>query len=673
MPSRADIKKKIESLREQIREHDYKYYALAQPTISDREYDELFRKLAALEKEYPEFDSPDSPTKRLGDQPTKGFPTVEHRIPMLSLGNTYSEEELLDFDRRVREQLETTNYSYVTELKLDGVSISLRYEDGRFVQGATRGDGVRGDDVTQNLKTIRSIPLVLHTNNKKVRTFEARGEVLMNKDDFQKINEEREREGEKLFANPRNTTAGTLKLLDPKEVAARPLKIFLYYLFLEENKPATQWEHLQLLKELGFPTNPNSRRCKTIDEVKKFCDEWEEKRDTLPYEIDGVVIKVDSLRQQDILGTIARSPRWAIAYKFESRKAETKLNGITLQVGRTGTITPVAELEPVFLAGSTIRRATLNNEDYIHSLDIRIGDTVVIEKGGDVIPKVSGVVKEKRKSSAKKFSFPSKCPTCGSPLFRPEGEANYFCENYLCPDQIRGRLEHFAARGAMDIEGLGESVIDEFVNIGILHDVADIYDLHKHRTKILSRERWAEKRIDNLLAAIEASKQQPFHRVLFALGIRFVGVGVAQVLAENFLTIEKIEHASAEELESVNEIGPRIAESVHRYFHTKDNIALLARLKKAGLVFEAEAKKIIANPNVTGKTFVLTGTLSRFTRAQAGELIQERGGDTASSVSKKTDYVVAGEEAGSKLDKAKELGVRVLNEDEFIKLLQLKA
>jgi DNA ligase (NAD+) len=673
MASRADIKKKIESLREQIREHDYKYYALAEPTISDRQYDQLFKDLTALEKEYPEYDSPDSPTKRLGDQPTKGFPTVEHRIPMLSLGNTYSEEELLDFDRRVREQLETTNYSYITELKLDGVSISLRYENGRFVQGATRGDGVRGDDVTRNLKTIRSIPLVLHTKNKTVRTFEARGEVLMNKDDFEKINAEREREGEKLFANPRNTTAGTLKLLDPKEVAARPLKIFLYYLFLEENKPSTQWEHLQLLKELGLPTNPYSRRCKTINEVKEFCDEWEEKRDTLPYEIDGVVIKVDSLRHQDMLGTIARSPRWAIAYKFESRKAKTTLKSITLQVGRTGTITPVAELEPVFLAGSTIRRATLNNEDYIHSLDIRIGDTVVIEKGGDVIPKVSGVVKEKRKPSAKKFSFPSKCPTCGSPLFRPEDEANYFCENYLCPDQIRGRLEHFAARGAMDIEGLGESVIDEFVNIGILHDVADIYDLHKHRAKILSRERWAEKRIDNLLSAIEASKKQPFHRVLFALGIRFVGTGVAQVLAESFLTIEKIERASAEDLEAVNEIGPRIADSVHRFFHSRDNIALLGRLKKAELVFEAEAKKIIANSNVTGKTFVLTGTLSRFTRTQAGELIQERGGNTASSVSKKTDYVVAGEEAGSKLDKAKELGVKVLSEDEFIKLLQLKA
>ncbi|HET7152484.1 MAG TPA: NAD-dependent DNA ligase LigA, partial [Candidatus Kapabacteria bacterium] len=520
MASRADIKKKIESLREEIREHDYKYYVLAQPTVSDREYDAKLQKLGELEKENPEFDSPDSPTKRLGDQPTKGFPTVEHRIPMLSLANTYSEEELLDFDRRVREQLETTNYSYVAELKLDGVSMSLRYENGRFVQGATRGDGVRGDDVTQNLKTIRSIPLVLHTKNKIVRTFEARGEVLMNKDDFKKINEEREREGEKLFANPRNTTAGTLKLLDSKEVAARPLKIFLYYLYIEENKPSTQWEHLQLLKELGLPTNPYARQCKTINDVKKFCDEWEEKRDTLPYEIDGVVIKVDSLRQQDVLGMIARSPRWAIAYKFESRKAQTVLKGITLQVGRTGTITPVAELEPVFLAGSTIRRATLNNEDYIHSLDIRIGDTVVIEKGGDVIPKVSGIVKEKRKSSAKKFSFPSRCPTCGSSLFRPEDEANYFCENYLCPDQIRGRLEHFAARGAMDIEGLGESVIDEFVNIGILHDVADIYDLHRHRAKILTRERWAEKRIDNLLAAIEASKKQPFHRVLFALGIR---------------------------------------------------------------------------------------------------------------------------------------------------------
>jgi len=672
MASKAEIKKKIEALRDELREHDYKYYVLANPIISDRQYDALLAQLVGLEKEYPEFSSPDSPTLRIGDQPAKGFPTVEHQVPMLSLANTYSEEELLDFDRRVQNILKTSDYSYVSELKLDGVSVALVYRDGKFVQGATRGDGIRGEDITQNLKTIRSIPIVLHSASKLLRSFEVRGEVVMEKEQFLKINAEREREGEKLFANPRNLVAGTLKQLDPRAVAERPMKIFLYYLLTEEKKLTRQWDNLRLLKEFGLPTNPYARKCKSIAEVKTFCDEWEKKRDTLPYEIDGVVVKVDSLRQQDILGSVAKSPRWAIAYKFESRKAETILNGITLQVGRTGTITPVAELHPVFLAGSTIRRATLNNEDYIRSLDIRIGDTVVVEKGGDVIPKVTGIVKEKRPNKTRKFIFPSLCPVCESRLVRPEDEANYFCENYQCPAQVRGRLEHFAVRGAMDIDGLGEQVIDEFVTIKLLNDVADIYDLHRHKEHILSRERWAEKRLNNLLDGIEKSKMQPFHRVLFALGIRFAGAGVTRVLAIHFHTLERLKSASIEELEAVTDIGPRIAESVHRYFHDTENRVLLERLQKAGLKFTEEEKKTTANPAITGKTFVLTGTLQRFTRTQASEYISEHGGTVSSSVSKRTDYVVAGDEAGSKFDRAKSLGVRVLNEDQFIELMNIK-
>ena len=492
----------------------------------------------------------------------------------------------------------------------------------------------------------------------------------MEKEQFLALNAEREREGEKTFANPRNLVAGSLKQLDARETASRPMRIFLYYLFPEHGGGQSQWENLLLLKEMGLPVNPHARLCPTIADVKKFCDEWEEKRDTLAYEIDGVVIKVDSLRQQESLGAVARSPRWAIAYKFESRKVVTLVNGITLQVGRTGVVTPVAELAPVLLAGSTIRRATLNNEDYIRTLDVRPGDTVVVEKGGDVIPKVTGVVHEKRPAHAPEFRFPIACPTCGSRLIRIDGEAGYYCENLRCPDQVRGRIGHFAARGAMDIDGLGEQVVDEFVGLGLLHDAADIYDLHLHRESILARERWAEKRIENLLAGIEKSKTQPFHRVLFALGIRFAGAGTARVPAESFGSMHRLEAARVEELQAVNEIGTRIAASVHRFFHDGENLALLRRLEAAGLRFEGDAKQIVANAAIAGKTFVLTGTLAGFTRARAGALIAERGGTVTASVSKKTDFLLAGADAGSKLEKARTLGVRVLSEDEFGEMLK---
>lgn len=663
----ASIKNRIDHLREKIREHDHRYYVEAQPVISDREYDALYAELQSLERAHPEFDSADSPTHRIGDQPTKEFPSVRHSVPMLSLDNTYSEEELRDFDRRVKDNLECATYKYVAELKLDGVAVAVRYHAGRLVLGATRGDGTEGDEITANLRTIRSIPLVLPPDA-PLRTFEARGEVLMHKAQFERINEEREREGEKLFANPRNLTAGTLKLQDPREVAARPLQAFFY--FLIGAGAGRHWEHLQQLRASGLPVNPHAALCESIDDVLRFCDTWEAQRDTLPYEIDGVVLKVDSVKQQDILGTVARSPRWAIAYKFESRKAETVLDGITLQVGRTGAVTPVAELKPVLLAGSTIRRATLNNEDYIRELQVRIGDTVIVEKGGDVIPKVSGVVKTRRKASSKEYVFPEKCPSCGSKLFRAEGEAHHFCENTECPAQIRGRIEHFAGRRAMDIDGLGEQVVDELVTRGFIHTIADLYDLDKRRDNLLGLERWGAKRADNLLAGIERSKLQPFHKVLFAIGIRFVGERVARTLAEHFLSMPMLQNATAEELQSVPDIGPRIAASIIRFFESKDNRDLVHRLTRAGLSMSQEARAVKTSA-ATGKSFVLTGTLPHLTRTQAAEMIQEHGGKVAGSVSKKTDYVVAGEEAGSKLDKARQLGITVVSEEELLALLNV--
>ncbi|MDE3057674.1 MAG: NAD-dependent DNA ligase LigA [Bacteroidota bacterium] len=661
--------KRIEELSTLIREHDYKYYVLAQPSISDFEYDKLMQELIALESRFPRLRKPDSPSQRVGGAPTKEFPVVTHAVPMLSLANTYSEEELVDFDRRVKSFLNNEPYRYVAELKIDGVAISLQYENGIFVRGATRGDGVRGDDVTNNLKTIRSIPLRINTKNVPFGSFEVRGEIYMQSKDFEKMNEERELAGEKTFVNARNSTAGTLKLQDPKIVARRPLRMFTYFLRTEESQTKSHHENLSLLKKAGFVVNEHIRLCNTLNDVIKYCEEWAERREDLPYDIDGVVVKVDSLRQQEILGAVAKSPRWAIAYKFAAEKAETVLKGITLQVGRVGTITPVAELEPVFVGNTTVSRATLHNEDYIKELNLRVGDTVVVEKGGDVIPKVSAVNLAKRQKNTQPFSMPKRCPECGAKIFRPEGEAAYYCENFECPAQVRGRIEHFASRGAMDIEGLGEAVIDLLVSNTLIKNVADVYTLKKNQ--IVPLERMGEKSAQNLIAAIEESKKQPFHRVLYALGIRYVGSEVAKLLSDSFGSLDRLQKASREELEHVEGIGPRIAESVTRFFDTPHTRELLNHLKAAGVTMKgAQKKKSAAGSPFSGKTFVLTGGLETMTRDEAKEKIEALGGKTSSSVSKKTDYVVVGIDPGSKFDKARELGVKTLSEKEFFEMVK---
>jgi len=668
MGAPASIRQKIETLRETLRRHDHQYYVLSQPSISDFDYDQMMQQLLRWEQEYPELLTPDSPSQRVGGEPTKEFPAVTHEVPMLSLSNTYSEEELLNFDRRVRDILGEQRYQYVAELKIDGVAISLIYRDGIFIQGATRGDGTQGDEITANLKTIRSIPLRAASGKGLPNNFEVRGEIYMTKKDFEAMNKRQEELGEKTFVNARNTTSGTLKLQDSKIVAQRKLNMFSYFLRTNDIQLKSHSENLHLLKKLGFVVNDHARVCKTIAEVKQYCDVWNAKRSSLPYDIDGIVVKVDAVHQQQELGAVAKSPRWAIAFKFPAQQMETKLKDITLQVGRVGTITPVAELEPVFVSGSTVSRATLHNEDYIRELDIRVGDTVYVEKGGDVIPKVSGVNLKKRLKSSSAFKFPGRCPECGSKIFRPEDEAAYYCENFECPAQVRGRIEHFAHRRAMNIEGLGEAVIDLFVRDGLIHNIADIYSLKKER--IANLERMGEKSAQNLLDGIEASKLLPFNRVLFGLGIRFVGEGVAKLLADHFLSMEKLRSTAKEELENVEGIGPRIAESVVRFFLDKHSLKLIERLGEAGLQMKSEKKKLTGNSSIAGKSFVLTGSLESMSRDEAKEKIEALGGKSSSSVSKKTDYVIVGSDAGSKLQKAIELGVSTITEKEFLKMLR---
>ena len=646
---------------------------LAEPSISDEEYDKLVKKLEKLEAENPKLITPDSPTQRVGKDLTKEFKAVTHKIPMLSLANTYSEDELYDFDRKVRDGLpEDQNVKYVVELKIDGASVSLNYVNGYLKTAATRGDGFVGEEITANVKTIKSVPLKLK-NLKSIsyslKNFEARGEIYMNIADFFNLNKEREKKGEKLFANPRNSSAGTLKLQDPKVVAQRPLNIFLYSLISTDEELDSQIQNLEILRKLGFRVNTEAKLCKNIDEVIQICRELEKNRERLEYEVDGAVIKVNSIKQQNILGSIAKSPRWAVAFKFKAKQAFTKLNKITWQVGRTGTITPVAELEPVLLAGSTISRATLHNFDEIKRKDIREGDKVIIEKGGDVIPKIISVVLKERPSGGKDTKPPTKCPVCGSQIFKPEEEVAYYCENSECSAQIKGRIEHFASRGAMDIEGLGEALINLFVDLGYLKTYDQIYDLKDKRSELVKIERLGQKSIDNLLNAIEESKKQPFAKVLFALGIRYVGSGAAKKLAEHFTSIDEMINASEEEISSIHEIGPSISSSVKNFFADKHNLKVIQRLKDHKLVFNSVRKTTGQTP-FTGKSFVLTGTLSKFSREEAEEKISNFGGKAVSSVSKKTDFVLVGENPGSKLAKAQTLGVRIINENDFIKLLE---
>jgi DNA ligase (NAD+) len=665
----SSIQKEIETLRRKILDHDDRYYNLAQPIISDEEYDKLMLRLQELELQYPAFSAPDSPTQRVGGQITKEFSTVKHAVPMLSLSNTYSEDEVRAFDRRVQETLENEPYRYECELKFDGVAISLRYKDGIFVQGATRGDGMEGDDITQNLKTIRSIPLRLRPVRNGPRTIEVRGEAFMKRKDFHHMNEERQLAGENTFVNPRNSAAGTLKLQDSRLVAQRPLNFVSYFLRTDDRKLTSQHENLHLLRNLGFPTSEHIKICQSIDEVIEYWNEWEHRRDELPFDIDGVVVKVDSLKQQERLGAVAKSPRWAVAFKFASRQAETRLNNIRLQVGRLGTITPVAELEPVFLGGSTVSRATLHNEEYIRELDIRLSDIVVVEKGGDVIPKISGIKNEKRQSGTKIFRFPNQCPECHSKIFRSEGEANYYCENSECPAQVKGRIEHFASRGAMDIEGLGEAVVDQFVHLGLLKNCADLYDLHSRQETLLSLHRWGKKSAQNLLDAIEKSKTRPFSRVLYALGIRHIGASIAQLLVDNFMTIEQLTAATETDLQSLQGIGPQIAESVVRFFADIHNQRIVNRLRTAGIQMQEKKKHARTSQQLSNKSFVLTGTLSTMTREEAKRRIESLGGKVVSSISKKIDFVIVGSDAGSKLEKAKTLGILLIDEQKFLNML----
>lgn len=675
--------KRAEELRTEIQEHDRLYFVDAAPRISDREYDRLVQELRDLEAAYPDVVTPESPTQRVGGEPTKLFPPAVHDVPMLSLSNTYSTEEVEAFAKRVHESLgHEPKEGFTCELKFDGVAMSLRYAAGKLVRGATRGDGTAGDDVTANVRTIRSIPLVLTSHAKFATTeFEVRGEVFMDIEGFRKLNAQREEEGEPPFANARNSTAGSLKTLDSREVAKRPLRFMAYQLIFQDEsqygddaKLNSHSKRLALLKEFGFPTSKETMVVSGVAGIMDFAMFWQEKRDTLPFEIDGAVIKVNSLAEQKHIGFVAKSPRWAIAYKFETKQAKTRLRDITLQVGRMGTITPVAELEPVPLTGITIRRATLHNADEIERKDIRINDVVVIERGGEVIPKVVGVDHDQRPEASVPFRFPSQCPECASELVRPPGEVNWYCENPECPAQVIGRITHFASRTAMDIAGLGDESAKQFAEAGLLHSVADIYELPSKRLELIQLPRMGEKKADNLIAGIEASKERTVARFLFGLGIRHVGVSVAKLLIDEFGSIDALAEASEEAIDDIPGIGPEIASSISNWFRQRRNQDLLHHLRQSGLPFKGE-RVVRAAPTTqdgffAGKIFVLTGTLSTMTREDAKGKIEALGGKVTGSVSKKTNYVVAGAEAGSKLDKANELGVTVLTEEEFLKEVQ---
>ena len=678
---------RIEVLRREIRSHDHRYFVLADPVISDYDYDMLVNELRDLESAHPDLITPDSPTQRVGGSPSSSFPVVRHPVPMLSIGNTYNDEEIRDFDRRIRDLLGPERaYAYAAELKIDGVAVSLRYEDGALALGATRGDGEQGDDITANLRTIRSIPLRIAEERPRLNNIEVRGEVYLPHDGFRDLNALRAEREEPLFANPRNATAGSLKLRDPRVVAERPLRVFLYTVRFEDETGAlaeqpeldSHFERLSWLAGQGFPTNTETRRLDDIAEVIEFCHAWEERRSSLSYDIDGMVIKVDSIGLHGELGATMKSPRWAIASKFAAQRAVTRLLDIRLQVGRTGVVTPVGELEPVFLAGSTISRATLHNEEEIRRKDLRVGDTVFIEKGGDVIPKVVSVDMSKREAGSKVFVMPTACPVCETTLARVGEEVAWRCGNAACPAQTQARVTHFTARNAMDIEGFGPAVTEQILDNDLIGDVGDIYYLD--RAKIGALERMGEKSADNLMRGIEASKDRPLDRLLFGLGIPHVGERAARQIAGHFRSIVGIKAASEEELVAVPEIGPKIAESVVSFFRNDRNLKIVEKLKEAGLRMALETPEGGADARtpaeggaqaqvLADKIVVITGTLPNYSREEMADKIMAAGGRVTSSVSKKTDYLVAGENAGSKMQKAQALGVKILNEDEIEALL----
>ncbi len=664
-----DIEKKIKALRDELNRYNYEYYVLSAPTISDFEFDRKMRELQELEAEYLEYADPDSPTRRVGSDLSKEFEQVAHKYPMLSLGNTYSEEEVRDFYERTARSLNEP-FEIVSELKYDGTSISLTYEGGRLVRAVTRGDGVRGDDVTANIKTIRSIPLKL-LGEGYPDEFEIRGEVLLPWSEFDRLNKEREEQEEPLFANPRNAASGTLKQQNPAVVASRKLDAYFYYL-LGENLPADEhYENLRIARTWGFKVPDVMRVCHSLREIFEYIAYWDRERKNLPVATDGIVLKVNSLRQQRNLGYTAKSPRWAIAYKFQAERAETRLDSVSYQVGRTGAVTPVANLEPVLLAGTVVKRASLHNADIIEKLDLHIGDQVYVEKGGEIIPKIVGVNKEARSSSiGEKVGFISVCPECETPLVRMEGEAAYYCPNDSgCPPQIKGRVEHFVTRKALNIN-IGPETVEDLYEAGLVKNPADLYTLKV--TDLLRLDRWARRSAQNLMASLEESKQVPFERVLYGLGIRFVGETVAKRLAAAFQSMERLERASFEELVAVDEIGDRIAQSVRNYFADEDNRALVRRLGEYGLRMEISDDILAdASEKLKGLTIVISGTFTRHSRDEYKEMISRNGGKNSGSVSKKTSYILAGENMGpTKLEKAEKLGVRVINEEEFLKMLE---
>lgn len=665
---------RIRDLGKELNQHNYNYYVLDTPLISDFEFDKLLEELIQLERDFPELLSPESPSQRVGGQVTKEFSSVKHRYPMLSLSNSYNEEDLIDFDRRAREGLGLTGglfaetLTYVCELKFDGLSISLRYADGKLQQAVTRGDGVQGDDVTTNVRTIGSVPLSL--KGTYPADFEIRGEIFMPRPVFDRINNEREEIGESPLANPRNAASGTMKMQDSRVVASRKLDCFLYNLIGTDLQFKTHYESLQAAKAWGFKISPESRLVQGLEGLFDFINYWDKRRASLPFDIDGIVIKLNDYRQQQQLGFTAKSPRWAIAYKFKAEQVSTELQSISYQVGRTGAITPVANLKAVALGGTTVKRASLHNADIIEKLDVRIGDQVFVEKGGEIIPKIVGVDLSRRPSNAVPVLYISNCPECGSPLVRETGEANHFCRNEnKCPPQVKGRMEHFVGRRAMNIDSLGAETLDQLYQAGLINNIADLYDLKKEQLLVL--DRMAEKSAQNLLAGILDSRQVPFERVLYAIGIRHVGETTAKKIAKKVQNLERLEQASREDLLAIDEVGEIIAESIAAYFSDADNRQLIARLKAAGLQFELSAdQQQQGTEKLIGKTFVVSGVFTKFSRDQLKELIELNGGKNSGSISGKTSFLLAGDNMGpEKLKKAQNLGVPIISEEDFEKMI----
>ncbi|MFB6319219.1 NAD-dependent DNA ligase LigA [Saccharicrinis sp. FJH54] len=664
----TEIKQNIEKLREQLNDYNYRYYVLNDPSVSDYQYDMMMKELQALEEAHPEFDDASSPTKRVGSDLNQSFTSVKHTYPMLSLGNTYNENELADFDGRVQKAL-SDPYEYVCELKFDGTSISLTYENGMLVRAVTRGDGEQGDDVTENVKTIRSIPLKLHGNDYPDE-FEIRGEIVMPFKVFEAINREREENGEPQFANPRNSAAGSLKMQNSSEVAKRKLDGFFYYMPGDSVPFDGHYENLQKAKEWGFKISDHTQKCKTLDEVYDFIHTWDSKRHDLEFAIDGIVIKVNSIRQQKQLGFTAKSPRWAISYKFKAEMVKTQLLSVSFQVGRTGAVTPVANLEPVQLAGTTVKRASLHNADIIEGLDLRLNDVVFVEKGGEIIPKIVGVDKESRFMENVPVQFIRNCPECDTELIRYEGEAAHYCPNQNgCPPQIKGRIEHFISRKAMNIEGIGAETVDLFYQQDMVKNIADLYRLKKE--DIASLERLGEKSAENIVAGVKASLEVPFEKVLYALGIRFVGATVAKKLAYAMTNIDKLMQASEDELVTIDEIGTRIAQSVIAWFQQDDNLEIIRRLKEYGVQLALD-QSVLENRTelLKGKTIVISGTFEKYSRDELKKMIEDNGGKNTGSISKNTDFLLGGEGIGpSKLQKVEKLGIPIVSEDDFLEMI----